>query len=96
MEIGTNSRVLATPFVVQPVTRSVSPLKGGTSLHIIPLPIQTFTILAPITIVVSQHVEGIERLDNKQDEHVNPSFTILDNRLESLEFICINVPLTPH
>jgi hypothetical protein len=30
MEIGTNSRVPTMPSVVQPVTKLVSPLKGGT------------------------------------------------------------------
>jgi hypothetical protein len=41
-------------------------------------------------------MEGSERSDKKQNEHVNPSFTILDNILESLGFIFVNVPLTPH
>jgi len=41
-------------------------------------------------------MEGIERFNKKHDEHVNPQFTILDNRLEYLEFISINVLLTPH
>jgi hypothetical protein len=39
VEIGTSSRIMATPFMVQLVTKPVSPLKGGTSLEIIPLPI---------------------------------------------------------
>jgi hypothetical protein len=96
MEIGTSSKVPMTPFVVQPVTKPVSPLRGGTSLEITPLPIQTFTTLVLVTIVVSQFVEGSERSDKKQDEYVNPSFTILESRLKSLEFISISVPLTPH
>jgi hypothetical protein len=41
-------------------------------------------------------MEGNERFDKEHVEHGNPSFTILDNRLESLEFMSINVPLTPH
>jgi hypothetical protein len=49
-----------------------------------------------ITIVVSQLVEGSERFDNKQHEHVNLTYIILDNRLESLEFLSTSVPLTPH
>jgi hypothetical protein len=49
VEIGTNSRVLATPSMVQLVTKLVSPLKGGTRLEIIPLHVQTFTIHAPVT-----------------------------------------------
>jgi hypothetical protein len=49
-----------------------------------------------VTIIVSQPVEGSERFDKKHDEHVNFSFTIIDSRLESLEFTYTNVPLTPH
>jgi hypothetical protein len=49
-----------------------------------------------VTTIVSQPMEGIKRFDKKHDEHVNPPFTIIDNRLESLEFISTNVPLTPH
>jgi hypothetical protein len=49
-----------------------------------------------MTTVISQHVEGSERFDTEQVEPVNPSSTILDSRLESLEFISINVLLTPH
>jgi hypothetical protein len=41
-------------------------------------------------------MEGSERFDKKQVEFINPSFTILDSRLESLEFLSANVPLTPH
>jgi hypothetical protein len=41
-------------------------------------------------------MEGNERSDKEHVEHGNPSFTILDSRLESLEFISISVPLTPH
>jgi hypothetical protein len=41
-------------------------------------------------------MEGNERSNKKQDEHVNPSYTMLDNRLEYLEFLSISVPLTPH
>jgi hypothetical protein len=41
-------------------------------------------------------MEGSERFDKKQDEHVNPTYTMLDNRLKSLEFLSTSVPLTPH
>ncbi len=46
VEIGTSSRVPSTLFVVQPIaiTKPISPLRGGTCLEVIPLPIQTFTI----------------------------------------------------
>jgi hypothetical protein len=49
-----------------------------------------------MTTIVRQLVEGSERFDKEQVELVNPSFTILDNRLEYLEFISTSVPLTPH
>jgi hypothetical protein len=96
MEIGTNSKVPTTPYVAQPVIKPLNPLRGGTSLQIIPLPIQIFIIIVSMTSVVSQLVEGSERSDKKQDEPINLSFTILDNRLESLEFISISIFLTPH
>jgi hypothetical protein len=96
VEIGTNSRVLATPSMVQPVIKLINPLKGGIGLEIIPLPVQTFIIHVPITTIVSQPMESSERLDKKQDELVNPTYTILDTRLESLEFLFGSVHLTPH
>jgi hypothetical protein len=39
MEIRTNNKIPTTPFVVQPVTKLVSPLRGGIGLEIIRLPI---------------------------------------------------------
>jgi hypothetical protein len=47
VEIGTSSRTPTTPFVVQHVaiTKHVSPLRGGTSLEIIPLHVQFFFYL---------------------------------------------------
>jgi hypothetical protein len=44
MEIGTNIKVPTMPFVVQlvAITKLVNPLRGGTSLEIIPLLVQTF------------------------------------------------------
>jgi hypothetical protein len=41
-------------------------------------------------------MEGNERYDKEKVELVNPSFTILNSRLESLEFITTSVLLTPH
>jgi hypothetical protein len=82
VEIGTSSIILATPFVVQLVTKPISPQKGGISLEIIPLLVQTFIIPISVTTIVSQHVKGSERSDKKQVELVNPSFTLLDSRLE--------------
>jgi hypothetical protein len=37
VEIGTSSKILATSFVVQLITKPISPLRGGTCLEIIPL-----------------------------------------------------------
>jgi hypothetical protein len=69
------------PYVVQPVIKSINPLKGGTCFKIIPLHVQTFTIPTLVTIIISQHVESNERSDKQQNEPINPSFTILDNIL---------------
>ncbi len=91
MQIGTNGKIIVTPSVVWLVIKLVSPLRGGTRLKIIPLHVQTFIIHVLVTIVFSQPMEGNERFDKEQIEHANPSFTILDNRLESLEFISTNV-----
>jgi hypothetical protein len=96
MEIGTNNKVPVIPSMVQLVTKPINPLRDGTSLEIIPLPIQTFIIHVPVTIIVSQPMEGNERFDKEQVELVNPSFIILNNRLKYLEFISFSVPLTPH
>ncbi len=54
-----------TPSMVQPISKLVNPSKGGTSLKIIPWPIQTFTIHVLMTTIVSQPVEGNER-SNKE------------------------------
>ncbi len=84
------------PSMVQPVTKLISPLKGGIGLEIIPLLVQTFIIHVPITTVVNQPMESSERPDKIQDELVNPTYIILDTRLESLEFLSASVHLTPH
>jgi hypothetical protein len=98
VEIGTNSRIPTTPFVVQPIaiTKPIGPLRGGTCLESIPLHILIFTILIPINIVVNKLVEDNERSDKEQIEPINPSFIVLDIRLESLEFLSTNSPLTSH
>jgi hypothetical protein len=96
MEIGTISKVPATPSVVQPIAKPINPLRGGTGLQIIPLPVQIFIIFVSVTTIVNQTVEGNERFDKKQNEPINLSFSILDSRLEFLEFISINILLTPH
>jgi hypothetical protein len=65
VEIETNNIIPAMPFVVQPVTKPVSPLRGGTSLEIIPLHVQTFTISVPLIAIVSQPMEGSEKSNKK-------------------------------
>jgi len=61
MEIGISSRVPAIPYVVQLVTKPISPLRG----EIIPLLVQIFIIPIPNTTIVSQLMEGSER-SNKE------------------------------
>jgi hypothetical protein len=50
MEIGINSRVLATPSMVQhiAITKPITPLRSRTCLEIIPLLIQTFHYLSQV------------------------------------------------
>jgi len=71
MEIGTNIRALATPFVVQHVatTKPISPLKGGTCLEIIPLPIHIFTIHVQ---VITNTIKPMESNNKSIKEHVDP------------------------
>jgi hypothetical protein len=61
--IGMSSRALATPFVVQLITTSkpISPLRSGIGLEIIPLLVQTFTMLVQVTIVITKLVKGSEK-----------------------------------
>jgi hypothetical protein len=56
VEIGTSSRVPTIPYMVQFVTKPISPLKG----EIIPWLVQTFIIPIPKTTIVSQPMEGSE------------------------------------
>jgi hypothetical protein len=75
MDIGTSSRLLVTPFVVQlvTITKPISPLRDGTCLEIIPLPIQTFTIPVQVTIVTNELVKGNEKYVKKQVELIDLS-----------------------
>jgi hypothetical protein len=41
-------------------------------------------------------VKGNEIFTKEQAKHVAPSFTLLDNKIESLQFLSISLPLTPH
>jgi hypothetical protein len=90
VEIGTNSKVPTMPSMVQLVIKPISPLKSGTCLEFIPLPVQTFTIVI-ITTIVRQLMEGSEISNKKQDEPINFTYIILDNRLEYLEFLSTSV-----
>jgi hypothetical protein len=55
------------PSMVQlvAITKPISPLRGGTSLKIIPLSVQTFIIHVLVVIVVNELVRGSERCDNE-------------------------------
>jgi hypothetical protein len=68
MEIRSGSRVPIMPLVIQPTTKLVSPLRGGTSLEFISLPVWTFTILILVTTIANQPLEGSERSDKKHDK----------------------------
>jgi hypothetical protein len=61
VKIGTSDRVPTIPYMVQLVTKPISPLKG----EIIPWFVQTFIIPIPKTTIVSQPMEGSER-SNKE------------------------------
>jgi hypothetical protein len=55
------------PFVVQlvAITKPVNPLRGGTCLEIIPLPIQIFIILVSATTIVNKLIEDNKRCDKE-------------------------------
>jgi hypothetical protein len=98
MEIETSSKLPTTPSMVQPIaiTKLVNSLRGGTCLTIIPLHVQTFTIHIPIVTIVSKPMKGSERSNKEQVELVNPSFTILNSRIEFLELLSASLHLTQH
>ncbi len=41
-------------------------------------------------------MRGSEKFVKKQAEPFDPSFTILDSKVEPLEFLSTSLPLTPH
>jgi hypothetical protein len=47
------------------ITKPIGPLRGGTSLKIIPLHVQTFIIHVLVVIVVNEPMKGSER-SNKE------------------------------
>jgi hypothetical protein len=63
MEIKTKNIILVTPSMVQlvTITKPISPLRGGTSLEIIPLPIQNFTIHVQVATFTNELVKGSEK-----------------------------------
>jgi hypothetical protein len=67
VEIETTSKIPTMPSVVQlvAITKLINPRRGGTCLEIIPLPIQTFTALVPITTIVSKLIEDNKRCDKE-------------------------------
>jgi hypothetical protein len=67
VEIGTSSKVLASPSMVRHVviTKPVSPLRSGIGLKIIPLPIQISIIHVPVVTIVNELMKGSERCDKE-------------------------------
>ncbi len=58
--------------------------------------IQTFTIPVQVTTVTNELMKGSEKFVKQQVELVDPSFTLQNSRIEPLEFLFVNLPLTPH
>ncbi len=83
MEIGTNSKALATPSMVQPVTTTklVSPQRGGIGLEIIPLLVQSFSVHVQVTIATTKLVDSSDKSVKEQVEHVDPSFYVFDSEM---------------
>jgi hypothetical protein len=79
MEIGASSSTFGPNLGGQPIvtTKSISPIRGGTSLKIIPLPI--VIVVVPIEV----------------HEHVDTSSFVVSNKLGTLKFLSITIPLTP-
>jgi hypothetical protein len=84
--------------VVQPIvnTKLVSLLKGGTCLKLIPLHVQTFTVLVQVNTTIVEPVEGSVKSSKDQAELVDPSFIVLDGGVGPLKFLSTILPLTPH
>jgi len=98
VEIGTNSKAPTTPIVVQNVvaTKPVSPFRGGISLKIIHLLVQIFTIPIQVTTIDAKRAKGSEKYVKEQAELIDPSFTILNSGVRPMEFLLVNLLLTPH
>jgi hypothetical protein len=63
VEIKTSSRTLTTTFVVQLVAniKTISPLKDGTCLEIVPLHVHIFTIHVQVTTITTKLMRGGEK-----------------------------------
>jgi hypothetical protein len=72
--IGTNSKALTTPFVVQHVAiiKLISPIKGGTCIEIIPLLVQIFFVPIDIIIAITELVDNNDKFVKEQVELVDP------------------------
>jgi hypothetical protein len=73
VEIGTNSKVPTSPFVIQPIviTKPISPLRGGIHLEIIPLLVQTFSMLVQVAIITHESMKGNEKSAKEHAEPIN-------------------------
>ncbi len=71
------------------ITKLVSPLRGGTCLNIISLPIQTFTIHVQVATIINEPMRGSEKHVKEHIELVDLSFTILDGEVGPLEFLSL-------
>jgi hypothetical protein len=71
------------------ITKLVSPLRGGTCLDIISLPIQFFTIHVEVATITNEPMRGSEKYVTEHIEPVDISFTILDSGVGPLEFLSL-------
>ncbi len=58
--------------------------------------VQTFTIPVQVTTVIHVPMKGSEKSIKEKAELVDLSFILLDSRVEPLEFLFANLPLTSH
>jgi 2-polyprenyl-3-methyl-5-hydroxy-6-metoxy-1,4-benzoquinol methylase len=55
-----------------------------------PLHVQTFAILVQVATVIIEHVKSSERFVKEHVKLIDPSFTLLDSKIEPLEFLFNN------
>jgi hypothetical protein len=78
------------------ITKLINPLRGGTSLEIIPLHVQTFIIHVQVATITNEPMKGSERSTKEWAKHVDLSFNILNSRIKCLEFLPTSLFSTPH